>query len=112
MNGQFMAYGDMKTGPWYDNVAAIQFLHRTMAVFVACGFLFWWYYCRAYVRDRHLGKSCAAVAAIIGIQFALGVETLLRGAPLNLALAHQLNALALFTAALALMHRLKRYGYD
>lgn len=84
----------------------VQFLHRRVAEIVAFGFLFWWYCNRGYVRKTALGKRCAAVAAVIGLQFTLGVLTLLHSAPLPLALAHQMMAVVLYLLAVILLYSL------
>ncbi len=94
-------------GLWGDRIALTQFLHRKLAILLAFGFLFWWYFHRDYVKDRHLGKVCAGAAAILAAQFALGVLTLLHQVPLALALAHQMTALLLFTAGLILLHGIR-----
>lgn len=107
MNGQFLPEGLGNT-PFLSNITLVQFLHRNVAILVALGFVFWWYLCRAYVKNGHLGKSCAWVAAIIAGQFMLGVLTLLHQAPLDLALAHQMGALLLLTAAIILLYKVKR----
>ncbi|MDE3015875.1 MAG: COX15/CtaA family protein [Pseudomonadota bacterium] len=101
MNGHFLPESR-------DTIATIQFLHRNVAILVAAGFLFWWYLHRGYVKNARLGKVCAAVAAIIALQFMLGVATLLHQAPLPLALAHQMTALVLFTVAVIILWRVKR----
>jgi heme a synthase len=110
MNGEWIPGGLMDAGPWYDNVTLIQFLHRTVALMVALGFLLWWYLHRAYVKNAGLGKVCRGVAAVIAVQFVLGVLTLLHQVPLLLALAHQVTALLLFTIAVVLMHSLVAPG--
>lgn len=99
MNGRFLPEG-------WDAIATVQFLHRNLAVLVALGFIFWWYLNRGYVKNAHLGKACALLAAIIAVQFVLGVATLLNAAPLPLALAHQMTALLLFTVSVIVMYRL------
>jgi heme a synthase len=110
MNGQFLPDDIMAIYPWYmnfiDNHAFIQFAHRTLAILLAAGFAFWWYCHREYVKRAHLGRMCAVVAFILAAQFTLGVLTLLQVVPLPLALAHQMTALVLFAAGLALWHAL------
>jgi cytochrome c oxidase assembly protein subunit 15 len=90
----------------WDSVTLIQFLHRMAAILVAFSFLLWWYAAREYVKNKHLGKVCAGVAAIIGVQFTLGVLTLIYIVPLPLALAHQFTGLVLFITAVILLHKL------
>jgi len=101
MNGKFLP-----DGLFADWITTIQFLHRTVAILVALGFIFWWYFHREYVKNAHLGKVCAGVTLIIGVQFALGVLTLVNAVPLNLALLHQMTGMLLFVAAVVLLKRL------
>jgi cytochrome c oxidase assembly protein subunit 15 len=106
MNGQFLPQELWAPGPWYENIALIQFIHRTLAVILAAGFILWWYCIRNYVKNKHLGKVCAAVAVVLGLQFALGVMTLLHQAPLHLAWAHQMTALLLFASSVTLLYKI------
>lgn len=112
MNGQFAPDEMLAMSPWYMNIlenhAFVQFIHRQLAILLAAGFAFWWYCHRGYVKKTHLGKACAGMAVIIAGQVTLGVLTLLHMVPLPLALAHQMTALLLFTAGLALAHALAR----
>jgi heme a synthase len=110
MNGQWVPDGLFSMYPFYlnffENITMIQFLHRTLAVLVVGGFLFWWYSQRQYVKNTSLGRACIWVAFLLAVQFALGVLTLLYQAPLTLALIHQLVAVFLLCKALLLMHAL------
>lgn len=90
-----------------DTLALIQFLHRKLAIILVLGFLFWWIAQREYVKNRRLGWHCLAVAAVLAVQFVLGVLTLVNAVPLPLALSHQLVALLLFAASVLLIHKLK-----
>jgi heme a synthase len=114
MNGEWLPGGLLSMQPWYlnfvENITLIQFMHRTLAVIVAGGFLLWWYSHRTYVKNAHLGKVCLGVALVIAVQFTLGVLTLLHQVPLSLALLHQAVALLLFALAVALLHGLAVTG--
>lgn len=107
MNGQWLPDG-MFMRPWLENIGLVQFLHRWMAVAVAVGFLFWWFFHKEHVKNGRLGKACSWVAVVILFQFLLGVATLLHQVPLPLALAHQFMALVLFGLGVYLLHRLVR----
>lgn len=109
MNGQ-MAPEGLLAAPLHENITLLQFTHRTSAILLVLGFLFWWYLQREYVKNCHLGALCLLVAAVLAVQFALGVATLLLQVPLSLALIHQMTALLLFTVALVLLHRLRTAG--
>jgi len=105
MNGEFLPAG-IFASPLMENLGFIQFLHRTLAIFVAFSFLTWWFISRKLVKENGLNKTCAAVYSVILIQFMLGVSTLIMQVPLNLALSHQINALLLWGLAIYLWHRL------
>jgi cytochrome c oxidase assembly protein subunit 15 len=89
------------------NVATVQFDHRMIAwAMVALGAALWW----RVTRDPALSRAHVAarlLVAAIAVQFALGVATLLLVVPLPLAVAHQAWALVVFSAAIALAHRLR-----
>lgn len=108
MNGEWLPAELRAEGGVIYNLTMVQFIHRTLAVIVALGFIFWWYRNRAYVKNNHLGKAAAGVAVVIALQFALGVLTLIHAVPLPLALAHQMTALLLFALSVVLLHRLCR----
>jgi cytochrome c oxidase assembly protein subunit 15 len=105
MNGEFLPAG-IFASPLLENLGFIQFLHRTLAIFIAFSFLTWWFISRKLVKENGLNKTCAALYAVILIQFMLGVRTLIMQVPLNLALSHQINALLLWGLAIYLWHRL------
>jgi cytochrome c oxidase assembly protein subunit 15 len=113
MDGQWIPDGILSMSPIYinfiENIALVQFMHRTLALLVAGGFLFWWYSHKQYVKNRAqdskiLGRGCIGVALIIAVQFTLGVLTLLYQSPLMLALLHQIVAVVLLAYALMLLH--------
>jgi cytochrome c oxidase assembly protein subunit 15 len=86
----------------FENPLTAQFNHRLLAyviaIFAGVSAIVIW-------RDRalrFLRASMAAVCAAILAQIALGVATIVYNVPLDLALAHQANAIVLF--ALALWH--------
>lgn len=102
MNGKIVP-----SGLFFDQITLIQFIHRTLAILVVFGFLFWWYSQREYVKNTHLGRVCFVVTLTMFGQFSLGVFTLLHMVPLPLALAHQICALVLWSVAVLLLYRLK-----
>jgi cytochrome c oxidase assembly protein subunit 15 len=109
MNGELIPPGLDVYSPWYrnlfENPLTAQFNHRLLAYAIAIfagisAVLIW--------RDsmlRFLRSSIAAVCAAILVQIALGVATIIYNVPLDLALAHQANAIVLFALALWHYHR-------
>jgi cytochrome c oxidase assembly protein subunit 15 len=109
MNGELIPPGLDVYSPWYlnlfENPLTAQFNHRLLAyaiaIFAAVSAIFIW-------RDgalRFLRSSIAVVWAAILVQIALGVATIIYNVPLDLALAHQANAIVLFALALWHYHR-------
>lgn len=115
MNGQFIPDDIGYISPWYmnifNNIATIQFIHRTLAILLCLGFAIWWISARHYVKNRAMQRLCLSVLAILATQFALGVLTLLHMVPLLLAWLHQLTALVLFAAGIMLLHHLSAAKY-
>ena len=91
-----------------ENIAAVQFDHRllatltalTVAATVGVGF--------ATATPIEVRLPLLALGLTAAIQYALGVATLLLVVPVGLAATHQANAVLLLTAALALLHALRR----
>ncbi len=99
-----------KANHMLQNITFIQFIHRSLAILLSFGFLFWWYLHKEYIRINNLGKGCALVSVIIFTQFILGVITLLYHVPLPIALAHHFTALILWFASIYLLYSLSYYN--
>lgn len=82
-----------------DNPGLVQFNHRLVGYLLALlGLL-------AFLRSRSsamesIRGAFAAMLAMLGLQLALGIATVMQAAPLSLAILHQLGAVALFTLIL------------
>ena len=108
MDGSLTPPDAMSMQPWYmnlfENVGTVQFDHRLLAVsLIALIFRTW-----AYGRTRALTPRgrwlLNALAAMVLIQAALGITTLLLVVPIPIALAHQTGALILFTLGVCFAH--------
>jgi cytochrome c oxidase assembly protein subunit 15 len=108
MDGSLVPAGYAQLEPfwlnWFENVAAVQFDHRLLAMttFAAC-LLLWVTGTRAGAPRAPLSLLLAAAC----LQVALGISTLLLVVPIPLAAAHQAGAMLLFTAALLARHSLR-----
>ena len=91
----------------FTDHTTVQFIHRTLATFVALGFGFWWFFNRSYVRNAQLTTLAISIATVITLQFLLGVLTLVNAVPLGLGMMHQMGAVALFVLAVVFLHRIK-----
>ena len=91
---------------WFENVATVQFNHRLLAYALIAATLALWVAVR---RRAALARGAAnALVAALALQVLLGIVTLLWIVPVPLAAAHQAGALLVFTAAIFLLHRLRR----
>jgi cytochrome c oxidase assembly protein subunit 15 len=84
---------------WFENPIAAQFNHRVLAVLLALTiWVVWLMSERRWAANLRRWMRVAAVVALA--QAALGVTTLLLGAPVGVAVLHQLGAVALLTVML------------
>jgi cytochrome c oxidase assembly protein subunit 15 len=78
-----------------ENPGLVQFNHRIL------GYLLLLLGVAAWLRSRssalgHIRGAFAAMMLMLAVQVALGIVTVMQGAPLQLAILHQLGAIALF----------------
>jgi cytochrome c oxidase assembly protein subunit 15 len=103
MDGRFVPEGYGELTPWwlnlFDNIAAVQFDHRIMAYLTAAGVLALWLQARRGRLPAGAQRPFHVLAALVAVQIALGIATLLMVVPLPLAVLHQGGAIALFCAA-------------
>jgi cytochrome c oxidase assembly protein subunit 15 len=92
---------------WFENVAAVQFNHRLLAMTTAAAVLLLWWAGRRAALPVPARAALHALLAIAAVQFALGVATLLLVVPIPLAAAHQGGAVLLLTAAIVFRHALR-----
>lgn len=96
---------------WFENVAAVQFDHRLLAVATAVVIVLVW---TAGQRAGLPNPARTALHALLGVaalQVALGVSTLLLVVPIPLAAAHQAGAVLLLTAAIVFRHTTRRAAH-
>jgi cytochrome c oxidase assembly protein subunit 15 len=112
MNGHFLPPEIMLLDPWYrnfvDNMATVQFDHRTIALLLAIAVpSYWWQVrtARAIPPAARIGADLLLV--ILVVQATLGIATLLLVVPLSLAAAHQAGAVLFFAAVLNAAHALR-----
>jgi cytochrome c oxidase assembly protein subunit 15 len=112
MDGSFIPAGYAQLQPfarnWFENVAAVQFDHRLLAMttVAAVGGLWLAGWRAALPRPGRLALHALVAAAML--QFALGLATLLLVVPIPLAAAHQAGAVLLLTAAIVMRHTVRR----
>ena len=112
MDGQLIPAGYAQLHPfirnWFENIAAIQFDHRLLAITTAAAVLLLWTAGHRSALPAPTRVALWALLAAAAVQVALGISTLLLVVPIPLAAAHQAGAVTLLTAAIVLRHTLRR----
>jgi cytochrome c oxidase assembly protein subunit 15 len=107
MNGKFFPEGALAINPvWlniFENQGTVQFIHRWLAaLLVILTFALFFQTLKNKIKDsRKTGVLFLVIA--IGIQFLLGVFTLLSGVNFTLAILHQAGAFFVFSAGVYLL---------
>jgi heme a synthase len=100
MGGEVFPSSALELEPAWSNFLAnpalVQFNHRLVAYVLALLGLLAWLRSRSSAQS-HIRGAFAAVMAMLVLQLALGIFTVMHGVPLPLALMHQLGAVALVT---------------
>jgi cytochrome c oxidase assembly protein subunit 15 len=112
MNGRLVPSEIMLIEPWYlnfvNNMATVQFDHRTIAWALALLVPSFWWRVRTTADAPPSARTGAnLLLALLVLQVALGIGTLLLLVPLPLAAAHQAGAMLLFAASLNVAHALR-----
>ena len=93
---------------FFENIAAVQFDHRLLAISTMALVIVLWIKSRTYTVPSRARLGLNLLLAMTLLQVTLGISTLLLLVPIPLASAHQAGALVLFTLALFTMHALRR----
>jgi cytochrome c oxidase assembly protein subunit 15 len=112
MNGHVVPPEIFFLEPWWKNffwnMATVQFNHRLLAWLLAIVVpLLWWKLSRTEGLPGRARIGGHALLALLALQIALGITTLLLVVPLPLAAAHQAGAVLVFAAALNVAHALR-----
>jgi cytochrome c oxidase assembly protein subunit 15 len=112
MDGSFVPAGYAQLKPfvlnWFENIAAVQFNHRILAMTTAAAVVLFWVIGMRAPLPRPARLALHALLAAGALQFLLGVSTLLLVVPVPLGAAHQAGAVLLLTAAIVFRHTLRR----
>jgi cytochrome c oxidase assembly protein subunit 15 len=112
MDGSLVPPGYAQLQPfprnWFENIPAVQFDHRLLAEMTVVAVLLLWLVGWRADLPRRACLALHLLLAAAGLQFALGVATLLLVVPIPLAASHQAGAVLLLTAAIVLRHMLRQ----
>jgi cytochrome c oxidase assembly protein subunit 15 len=102
MDGKLVPDGYWLIEPWwrnlFENVAAVQFNHRLLAIVTAVAAILMWVGAASRPLPKKARVALHHVGAMALIQPALGIATLVNMVPIPLALAHQAGALVLLAS--------------
>ena len=112
MNGNIVPPEIFMIDPWWKNffwnMATVQFDHRVIAWLLAVLVpILWWKVRTTPALSPRARNGAAVLLALLAVQIALGISTLLLVVPLPLAAAHQAGAVLVFAAALNVAHALR-----
>ncbi len=112
MNGHVVPPEIFMIDPWWKNffynMATVQFDHRLIAWVLAVVVpLLWWRLRRTEGLPSRARDGGHVLLALLALQIALGIATLLLVVPVPLAAAHQAGAVLVFAAALNVAHALR-----
>ncbi len=91
----------------FENIPAVQFDHRCLALTTLTSIIILWSISRKYVLPARARLGFNLLLAMGLVQVTLGISTLLLLVPIPLASAHQAGALVLFTLTLFTLHALR-----
>jgi cytochrome c oxidase assembly protein subunit 15 len=93
---------------FFWNMATVQFNHRVGAWLLACLVpVLWWKLRRSTQVPARAEQAGHALLAMLGVQIALGIATLVNVVPLHLAALHQAGAVIVFALAVRIAHALR-----
>ena len=111
MDGDLVPEGYADLWPWwlnlFENLAAVQFNHRALAVITLGVVAGLWLWARRVGLARQARSAVHVMFAMAALQVVLGVSTLLLVVPVWLGAAHQAGALLLLTATLWALHAVR-----
>jgi heme a synthase len=102
----------IEQNPLYKNFiegkSGVQFVHRILAYIVAALVFVIWYKAKKMTLTIYQERGVNAMLLMVGIQFLLGVFTLLLQVPVWLGVAHQIGAFVLLSAMTFTLHRFSK----
>lgn len=91
-----------------EGKSGVQFVHRTLAYIVAILILAVWYKGNKAATTTYQKKGINILLIMVGIQFLLGVLTLVLAVPVWLGVLHQVGAFILLSAMIFTLHRFSK----
>lgn len=102
----------IEQSPLYKNFiegkSGVQFIHRILAYLVVISVFVIWYKAKKKDLSKHQLIGVNLLLILVGVQFLLGVFTLLLQVPIWLGVAHQIGAFLLLSALIFTLHRFSK----
>ncbi len=102
----------IEQSPLYKNFiegkSGVQFIHRILAYLVVISVFVIWYKAKKKDLSKHQLTGVNLLLILVGVQFLLGVFTLLLQVPIWLGVAHQIGAFLLLSALIFTLHRFSK----
>ena len=102
----------IEQSPRYKNFiegkSGVQFVHRMLAYVVVISIFSIWYKSRKMELTNYQSKGVNYLLAIVGLQFLLGVLTIIYQVPVWLGVTHQVGAFFLLSAMTFTLHRFSK----
>ncbi len=102
----------LEQNPLYKNFiegkSGVQFVHRILAYIVAIYIFIIWYKTKKMTITTYQKKGVNVLLLMVGIQFLLGIFTILFQVPVWLGVAHQIGAFVLLSAMTFTLHRFSK----
>jgi len=91
-----------------EGKSGVQFVHRTLAYIVVILILSIWYKATRLDITKWQARGVNALLIMVGVQFFLGVLTLILAVPVWLGVLHQVGAFILLSAMIFTLHRFSK----
>jgi cytochrome c oxidase assembly protein subunit 15 len=91
-----------------EGKSGVQFVHRTLAYVVVIFILAIWYKAKRMTLTIPQTKGINSLLIMVGVQFLLGVLTLIYAVPVWLGVLHQVGAFILLSAMIFTLHRFSK----
>jgi len=91
-----------------EGKSGVQFVHRILAYIVVVFISIIWTKTRKITLNKNQKNGVNALLILVGLQFLLGVLTILMQVPVWLGVAHQIGAFFLLTAMTFVLHRFSK----
>ena len=93
---------------FFEGKSGVQFIHRILAYVVVLFVFLIWRKSRKIELSSYQSKGINALLILVGVQFLLGVLTILLQVPVWLGVAHQVGAFLLLSAMTFTLHRFSK----